>query len=330
MIRDRKLVALPDDEGKRLDAFLVESLATSRALVAEAIDRKWLTLNGRPSKKGARLKAGDEVEIRQLRETEDWKAFPNAEIAIPVVHEEKEFLVIDKPAGLPVHPLTPEDTATVVSGLLAKYPELEGIGPDPLFPAVAHRLDTETSGVMLVARTPETYENFRRQFAEGQVEKKYVAVVQGVVTGRGRLENFLAHSGGRRGAGKVVRRTEDGKRKTEDSGHRMKVVDTPTDEAMRAVTEYEIRKTEDRAWKNTTVLHVTIRTGVTHQIRCQLAHIGHAVVGDRLYGSRSQTGRLMLHAEEIRFKDPVAGNRRTFRAEPPEDLTAPGLRPATT
>ena len=301
MISGRLLHVEPAHNGTRLDAFILDSVPTSsRSLVIRAIEKKGLTVNGRREKKGYKLSLGDEVIIERLLEKSDWRAIPNPEISIPVVHEEATFLVIDKPAGMPVHPLDPTETNTVVNGLLAAYPELAGIGHDALFPAVVHRLDTETSGVMLVARERKTYELFRRQFRDKHVHKKYIALACGVLPSGATLENWLIHSS--------------------STVHRMLVVDDAGPKAMMAVTEYSVRET----FPFHTLLDITIRTGVTHQIRSQMAHIGHPLAGDALYGSKladvGYNGRLFLHATEICFLDPSTGEARTFHSDLSEDL----------
>ncbi len=305
MIRDWTIEVTAEDVGQRLDAFLVRRVpTTSRALVIRAIESARVRVNERPGKKGQKLAAGDRVAVEELMEAADWRAAPNASIAIPVLHAEEHFLVIEKPPGLPVHPLDPAEVHTVVSGLLAAYPELAAVGPDPLFPAVVHRLDADTSGLMLVARDSETYEAFRRQFKQKEVSKRYIALVCGKVEGPARLEHQLVHAF--------------------DGPHRMVVIENPVRardrKPMRAVTEYGVRQPFARH----TLLDVTIYTGVTHQVRCQLAAAGHPIAGDRLYGSpeadAGYAGRLFLHAAELSFLHPVAGDTCTFRSELPEDL----------
>ncbi|MBP7828308.1 MAG: RluA family pseudouridine synthase [Kiritimatiellae bacterium] len=302
MIRQHVIEVPPADAGKRLDLFLVARLpGTTRPLVTRAIERKAVHVNDRPAAKGTRLAAGDRIEIVELMETTDWKAAPNPELPLAVLHENPAFLVLDKPAGLPVHPLEPGDAHTLVSALLARYPELSALGPDPLFPAIAHRLDADTSGVLLAARDEATYDFFRRQFRAGSVEKKYVALVIGHVERGGRLDQFLAHAGGEAHRMIVVRDGTRGRR------------------PMRAITEYEPRE----RLPGHTLLDVRIRTGVTHQIRCQLASAGHPVAGDRLYGRASEDiPRLFLHAAEIAFRDPRAGTECRFQAPLPADLQA--------
>ena len=302
MIANCTLQAEDRDAGERLDAFILARVPTSsRSLVLEAIEKKWLSVNGRREKKGYKINPGDKVVIDRLLEASDWKAAPNAEIRISVIHEDPSFLVIDKPPGVPVHPLEPFETDTVVNGLVAAYPDVAGIGPDRLFPAIVHRLDTETSGVMLAARTKAAYDALRRQFRDKRVSKKYVALVCGRLSENASLENWLTHS---------------------PSGpHRMLVAEQSARKAMMAITEYSVRET----LSSHTLLDVTIRTGVTHQIRCQLAHIEHPLAGDVLYGSKEADagyeGRLFLHAREISFADPVTGTERCFHSELPGELS---------
>jgi 23S rRNA pseudouridine1911/1915/1917 synthase len=304
MIRQCQIVVPPADAGKRLDRFLAERLpSTSRPLIARAIERGGIRLNGRPAVKGRRLAAGDRVLVLDLMEHADWKAAPNPDIPLSVIHADPAFLVLDKPAGLPVHPLEPGDTRTLVSALLAAHPELAGLGSDPLFPAIVHRLDADTSGVLLAARDEPAYRYFRRQFQTGAVEKRYIALVAGRVVSGGRLEQVLAHADG--------------------DTHRMVVVQGAGRgrHPLRAVTEY----TPSRRLADFTLLDIRIHTGVTHQIRCQLASIGHPVACDRVYAGAAPAGyegRLFLHAREIAFRHPRTGNPCRFISPLPEELKA--------
>jgi 23S rRNA-/tRNA-specific pseudouridylate synthase len=153
---------------------------------------------------------------------------------------------------------------------------------------------------MLAARDQKTYDYFRRQFREKRVNKKYTALVCGVICEGGHLEHRLIHS--------------------VSGSHRMLVVAELEQKAMIAITEYTVRENFPRH----ALLNVIIRTGVTHQIRCQLAHIGHPLAGDSLYGSKvadaEYEGRMFLHAAEISFPDPVTGTERIFTADLPDDL----------
>lgn len=290
-----------ENVGQRLDAFVFNCIpTTSRSLVLQAIEKRRLMVNGRWEKKGYKLNSGDTISIVRLMEKSDWKANPNPQIRIPVIYEETTFLVIDKPAGMPVHPIDPSETDTVINGLLAVYPELATVGSDPLFPAMVHRLDSETSGVMLVARDQKTHDYFRRQFREKRIHKKYTALACGILNKEGRLEHGLIHSTA--------------------GSHRMLVAEKSEQKAMIAITEYSVREN----FSHHTLLDIVIGTGVTHQIRCQLAHIGHPLAGDSLYGSKEADakyeGRLFLHAAEISFTDPVTGLERIFAVDLPDDL----------
>ncbi len=301
MIVNRTIAVSPEHAGLRLDAFVLQQApSSSRALVLAAIERRSIAVNGLRQKKGYRVKGGDRIAIDRLMESSDWKAVPNASLRIPILYEDATFLVIDKPAGMPVHPLEPEETGTVVSGLLAAYPDLAGVGSDPLFPAVVHRLDAETSGVMVVARNAKAYGILRRQFADRKVMKRYVGLVCGAIREAVRLEHYLRHAGG--------------------SAHRMKIADPSDPEAMRAITEVAVA----RSLPKHTLLDLIIRTGVTHQIRCQLAAIGHPLAGDTLYGRPGSDGeyrgRLFLHAAEIAFQHPASSEVVRFEAGLPDEL----------
>jgi len=153
---------------------------------------------------------------------------------------------------------------------------------------------------MLAARDKKTYDAFRRQFRDKRVNKKYLALACGILHEGASLQNWLVHSSA--------------------GPHRMLVVEGSEQKAMMAITEYAVRESFPRH----TLLDVIIRTGVTHQIRCQLAHIGHPLAGDSLYGSADADGgyegRLFLHAAEIVFPDPVTGTERMFQAELPREL----------
>ena len=289
----------------RLDAYLAyQVMTTTRALAAEAIRAGRVQVNGLSAAKGDKLAAGDRIDVAELLEAGDWKAAPDPSVRLVVLHEDSRFLAVEKPSGVPVHPLQPGEPGTLVGGLLAVHPELADVGPDPLFPAVVHRLDTETSGVMLVARDAETYAQLRGEFRARRIEKRYLALVSGRVAGVGRQEHVLAHS--ERGPHRMVAVERDRTR--------------PGRRPLRAVTEYDVRERLPRH----TLLDVVIRTGVTHQIRCQLALAGHPVAGDRLYGKAAARagyrGRLFLHAGEILFRHPETGVPVRIRSPLPPDL----------
>jgi 23S rRNA pseudouridine1911/1915/1917 synthase len=287
----------------RLDAcVLARCPASSRGLVVRAVDAGGVLLNGRSAPKGTRVGPGDRVSVVRLLERADPWIVAQPEIPLAVLLEDAEFVALDKPAGVAVHPLAPGETGTLANALAARFPECVRSGDEPSMGGILHRLDGGTSGVILAARTRGAHETIRGQFRRHEVEKTYLAVVEGVVEAGGRVESLLAHTPGDRGKMRVVA----------DIG------DARGERAMRAVTGYE----PIAAACGRTLLRVRIATGVTHQIRCQLASIGHPIIGDRVYGpdpAGGGFGRHLLHAAEILFARPRDGVRiRVASAAPAE------------
>ncbi len=285
-----QFVISSQETGIRLDAAVLARCPASRkAFVRRAIQAGGVTVNGRVADKGAKLCAGDAVRVCELPETGEVRVRPDPAVVLNVVYEDAALIAVNKPAAMACQPLDPDEMGTVANGLVARYPELAAVGDAPLTAGVLHRLDGGTSGVMLAARTQDVFEAMRRQFRDREISKRYLALVAGVVTEPGRLEHDLAHQPSFRGrmveAGAVAR----------------------PDRVMRAVTDYRaIRRIGGR-----TLLEVMIRTGVTHQIRCQLALAGHPIVGDTRYGAPAEAGfnRHFLHAEAICFRHPLTGER---------------------
>ncbi len=272
----------------RLDAcVLAHCPASSRGLVVRAIETGGVLVNGRPAPKGVRVRAGDRIAVTRLLDRMDPWVVPEPGIPLKVLLTDAEFVALDKPAGMAVHPLAPGETGTLANALVARHPECVRAGDEPSMAGILHRLDGGTSGVILAARTRVSHDAIREQFRRHTVEKTYLAVVAGRVTEGGHIESLLAHTPGDRGRMRVVSGGDDAR------GER----------AMRAVTEYE----PAGAGGGRTLLRVRIATGVTHQIRCQLASIGHPIVGDRVYGPDPDgggLGRHLLHAAEIVFARP--------------------------
>jgi len=294
-----------DLAGERLDRFVVRSISsTTRSLVLDAITRGDVLINGRKAAKGKKVAAGQEVTVRNLLERADIRVQPNSEMALDVIHEDDVLLVLDKPANVPVHPLKPDETGTLANALIARYPDLQEVGDDPLFPALVHRIDTDTSGIVIAAKTPEAYGALRDAFRSRQVRKEYIALVHGKMEGAGRLEHVLEHDPARRGRMRVVRPDRN------PSGER----------PMRAITDYAVTQ----SFSGYTLLDVRIPTGVTHQIRCQLAAEGHPVVGDRVYGDESaETLGLdgqFLHAAAVEIPHPRTGLKERFSSALPGNL----------
>lgn len=279
----------------RLDMFLKEHFPDlSRAHLQKIVKAGQVTVNGQKVTPHHFLKQGDEVEA-VIEPVASLQMVPNPGIPLEIIHEEANFIVISKPTGLVVHQAEGhKEPDTLANGLLAKYPEVAKVGDDPVRPGIMHRLDADVSGVMVIARTQDMFDHLKKQFKVHEVEKEYIAMVEGKVTPpSGVIEFAIAPKGS-----KMVARPkgQDGKI---------------------AVTEYEVVETFKNL--NITKLRITIRTGRTHQIRVHLKAKGWPIVGDRLYGRAGE--RLMLHARKISFKD-LTGKKREFSIELPKKFLA--------
>lgn len=228
-----------------------------------------------------------------------------------VLYEDARIIVIDKPAGLLVHPVRSGDPGTLVDFLLARWPEIRGVGYDALRPGIVHRLDADTSGVMVIAKTNETFEHLKGLFQERRIEKTYLALVHGAMRERsGEIVYPIGH-GAHTAAKRTVKR-ENSKIRGEREAFT----------AWRLIKQYESPSTRPGA--GFAFLEVTPKTGRTHQIRVHMAAVGHPIAGDPLYGSRrlpSPPGltRLFLHASHLAFSLP-GGRRLVFESDLPVAL----------
>ena len=287
-----------EEAAVRLDAFLQGVLrGCSRRVVHRVIAAGEVRVNGRPARKGTRLRAGDQVTAPALPAT----IVAEPGIALPIVYEDDQLLVVDKPGGMPSHALDPRQRGTAAAFVLARHPETATIG-DPLAPGLVHRLDTGTSGLLVVARTHEAHATLRAALRARQVEKSYLAVVEGDA---GALEGIrvrvpLAH---------------------DPRDRRRMVPATPGERSWPAETRFVLRASRpDRS-----LVEATIRTGVTHQVRVHLAQLGHPVLGDIIYGGEAAglpEGRHALHASRISLPHPLDGRPLAVAAALPEDLRA--------
>ncbi len=297
--------------GERLDRIVAMISGLSRAEVSDLIAKGAVRVRGAAAAdRSVRLAAGDEVEVDAPDPEEASRLVPEPEVDVPIVHADEHLLVVDKPAGLVVHPGAGQRTGTLVHGLLARYPEVLGVGGDPARPGIVHRLDKGTSGLLLVARTPPAYDALVAALAARAVHRRYRALVWGAVAAtRGLIDAPIGRS-----AREPTRMAVDERGKE-------------------ARTRYEVLRpfAEPVA---VTELACTLETGRTHQIRVHLRSIGHPVVGDARYGGARQSlpmGRPFLHAEELELDHPVTGATMAFRSALPSDLVAvlDGLVPAS-
>lgn len=278
---------ISDKENIRLDKFLVEVRPNfSRAQINKLIKSGFVKVNGKSSKAGLIIKIGDKIEL----EEEGFKEistdnFPAAkEIDFEVLYENKDFAVINKPHALSVHPARKGDNETLVSGLLNRFEKLSDVGGKNR-PGIVHRLDKETSGVLIVAKNNEAHLSLKEEFKQRKIKKTYFAIVWGKLnTDHAFIDSPIARH----------------------PKNRLKM--SLSSEGKNAVTEFWCEK----KWKNFSFLKVNLITGRTHQIRIHLASIGYPVFGDSLYASKKQLEAmqkeagcdltLMLHSKEIEFE----------------------------
>ena len=302
MLRDLHFETTDAGAGRRLDAFLsARCPASTPALVRRAIERGEVGVDGTACRaKGRKLAAGQRVSVARLLEAADICVAPEPSLALALVYDDADLLAANKPAGQAVHPLDPDETGTLANALVARFPELAGVGDQPLLACIVHRIDTDTSGLVLAARSAASHAAMRRQFAGREVRKTYLALATGAVARAAELAHDLVHQPWRRGRMVAARHAPGAKR------------------PMRAVTAFRpLRRVGPD-----TLLEVAILTGVTHQIRCQLALAGHPLVGDTLYGAPPVPGfdRHFLHASAIDLRHPSTGAPLHIEAPPTADL----------
>ena len=282
---------------ERIDIFLVEQLPEfSRTRIQSLIRDGKVTVDGEPVKKtGMKLERGMEV-VLDIPPTQETDLKPEA-IPLDIIFENKDVMVVNKPAGMVVHPSAGHDTGTLVHAALSHAPEMEGIGGE-LRPGIVHRLDKDTSGLILLAKNDRAMRWLQSQFKERDVEKTYVALVDGAPpTPKGRIEAPIGR----------------------DPSHRKKMAIVSSAKGREAVSEYRTLESFDKY----TLLEVDIFTGRTHQIRLHCAFIGAPIVGDTLYGHRRQPlelSRHFLHAARLTITLPKEKKPRTFEAPLPEEL----------
>lgn len=295
------------NEGERLDAFLASHIeGWSRARLQRLIEEADVLVNGHTVKSSYKLRFGDEIEVELIAPPS--KSFAPEDIPLNIVYEDAELIVVNKPAGIVVHPAAGVMSGTLANALAFHFQQLSTSG-GMLRPGIVHRLDKGTSGLMVVAKTESAHENLADQFRDREVFKSYIALVHGTVEKRnGQIDQPIARDRGNRTRMAVVR------------GGRP------------SISIYRVRKRFERF----TLLNVELKTGRTHQIRVHLAWLKHPVVGDDAYGTgRDKTvpdhkirsaiaslGRQFLHAEQLAFRHPETKEEMRFTAPLPPELLA--------
>ncbi len=305
--QDLTFTVNPGQAGLRLDVFLAQADESfSRSQIKNAIEEGDVLVNGKEPKVSQHLKEGDVVELH-LEPAVDAVAVPQ-DIPLNIVYEDSSLIVVNKPAGMVVHPAPGNPDNTLVNALLFHCQDLSGIG-GVLRPGIVHRLDKETSGLIVAAKSDEAHRKLSAQFEKHDVHKRYVALVWGDVRGA---------------SGEIVlpvgRHPVDRKKMSTKSRH-----------GKDALTFWKVRERFGMA----TLMDIEIKTGRTHQIRVHLSERGWPVIGDTVYGSASRlqtvrnaalkTGikalsRQALHAAQLSFLHPLNGERMVFTAPLPEDM----------
>lgn len=285
----------------RLDKFLIEQFPfTSRQYWKAHL--KEVSLNGKPAKKGAVVRGGETLRFAQWPTAQRAPLQPNTEIKLPILYEDDFLLAVDKPAGLPCLPLKSDETETVINALLAQRPEQALIDPDNWEAGLIHRLDNDTTGVLLFAKTPEAKLALKHLNQTGKIEKTYQCWVHGLLQGSGKIDIPIAHHPKNKKKMMVV--TEESK------VEKLK--------ARPAQTQYKAFKTKG----DFTLLEVKISKGARHQIRIHLASLGHPIVGDRLYypDDKTKPPHHLLHAYELKLIHPGTGEALVLRAMLPDNF----------
>ncbi len=292
------------DAGARLDIVLVRRVpGLSRAKARTLSEDGAVRVNGRRARKGAVVVAGDVVTLA-VSPPVSLAALPDASLSLRILHEDAHLVVLDKDAGAPSHPLRPDELGTVANALVARYPEMAGVGYGPREPGLVHRLDTDTSGVLLAARDAETFARLREALRVGAIHKRYRALVEGALVAPTTLDYPLATHP--RDARRVFACVE------ERDAVRLRARDAATH-----IVEAEPIGAFSR-------VRVEAPVAGRHQIRAHLAAAGHPLAGDRLYGGPAVAGltRHFLHADTLRLEHPVTGATLHVEAPLPAELEA--------
>jgi 23S rRNA pseudouridine1911/1915/1917 synthase len=316
--------------GQRLDHFAATQLeGVSRSRVQLLIDQGDLLVDGQPQKASMKLRGGERIAITGEPHPAPLKAIAEA-IPLDVVYEDSDLAVVNKPAGMMVHAGSgasddARSRGTLVNALLHRFQALSSTGGD-LRPGIVHRLDKETSGLIVVAKNDRAHAALGAMFAARRVEKTYIALVQGAVAReKGTISAAVSRD--------PIRRT--------------RMTTRPSDNARTAISHYQVLRRLDTRFGKFTLVSVRIETGRTHQIRVHMASIGHSVVGDTLYGGAAQLrdqqalqatptraarrksepetlrlGRNFLHAARLELAHPITGKPLQFEAPLPAELKA--------
>lgn len=287
-----KIVVEDNNLKKRLDTYIVDKIQElSRTTVKRLIDEEKILVNGKKQKSSYRPEKGDyiSIDIPEAHEIE----LEAQNIPVPVIYEDNDIIVVNKPKGIVVHPANGNPDGTLVNAILAMCKDsLSGIGGE-IRPGIVHRLDKDTSGLLIVAKNDEAHIKMSKQIQDRKVTKKYIALVKGVISENEATIDLP-----------IGRSTKDRKKMAVDA------------KGKNAITHFKVLK----RYNNYTLLELKIDTGRTHQIRVHMSYIGHPVVGDSVYSNgKNEFGveGQMLHARYLEFKHPITGEELKLEAPIP-------------
>lgn len=286
-------IIVESNQSIRLDSYIAQNnTRISRTNIKRLLDEEKILVNGKRQKASYKPLAGDKITI-DIPLPKEIK-LEAQEIPVPVVYEDNDIIVVNKPKGMVVHPANGNPDGTLVNAILAMCKDsLSGIGGE-IRPGIVHRLDKDTSGLLIVAKNDQAHMNMSKQIQERKVTKKYIALVKGNVPEEEATIDMP-----------ISRSTKDRKKMAVDA------------KGKKAVTHFKVLK----RYQKYTLLEIKIDTGRTHQIRVHMAYIGHPVVGDLVYSNGKNefgVGGQMLHAKSLDFKHPITGKEMHLEAEIPE------------
>ena len=289
----KELVVKDNNQKKRLDSYIVEELEDlSRTTVKRLIDEEKILVNGKKQKSSYKPEMGDVISI-DMPEAREIK-LEAQNIPVPVIYEDNDIIVVNKPKGMVVHPANGNPDGTLVNAILAMCKNsLSGIGGE-IRPGIVHRLDKDTSGLLIVAKNDTAHIKMSKQIQDRKVTKKYIALVKGVIAENEATIDLP-----------IARSTKDRKKMGVDPNGK------------NAITHFKVLKRYDKY----TLLELKIDTGRTHQIRVHMSYRGHPVVGDSVYSNGKNEFDIegqMLHARYLEFKHPITGEELKLEAPIPE------------
>ena len=293
-MESKLIIDVSDEEtGERIDSFLSGKTEFTRTRIQQLIKDKNITVNGKATKSSYKIEENDEIAI-EVPEAETTEIKPE-NIKIDIVYEDSDIAVINKQAGLVVHPAHGHYSGTLVNAILYHIKDLSGINGE-IRPGIVHRLDKDTSGLIVIAKNDKVHTTLTEMFQEKKIRKTYLAILKGKLN---------------KSEGKIV--TQIGRDKNDRK--KMTVIDDIT-KGKNAITNYKVVSQNNLF----TLVKVNIETGRTHQIRVHMRHLGYPILGDSVYGRKDNEKRQMLHAYKLEFLHPVTGHQMEFTGEIPEDF----------